>query len=155
MSSNLAGLPKLSAKARVQASRHVNRLSLLAAGCALMIASAAAAAPVEVALVEGLSGGSSSVDFMDYLQAGQVIRLAPRDTLVLTYMTSCIRETITGGTVTIGNDSSEVQSGQVVRMRGQCGVGKMVLTAAQAPIGGRTFRAPAPSDRTTPRAPSI
>ena len=79
---------------------------------------------------------------MDYLKTGQVIRLGPRDTLVLTYMTSCVRETITGGTVTIGADLSEVQSGQVVRTRGQCGVGKMVLTSVQTPIGGRTFRGP-------------
>jgi hypothetical protein len=141
MSSNLAGLPKLFAKAR--AWRRLGRLSVLTAGCAVMIASAAAAGPLEVALVEELTSASSSVAFMDYLQSGQVIRLAPRDTLVLTYLTSCIRETITGGTVTIGTDSSEVQSGQVVRMRGQCGVGKMVLTSAQAPIGGRTFRGPA------------
>jgi hypothetical protein len=142
MSSNFRGLPKLFARARANASRHLNRLSFLAAGCAVMIASAAAAGPLEVALVEELTSAPSNVAFMDYLQTGQVIRLGPRDTLVLTYLTSCIRETITGGTVTIGTDSSEVQSGQVVRMRGQCGAGKMVLTSAQAPIGGRTFRGP-------------
>jgi hypothetical protein len=79
---------------------------------------------------------------MDYVRTGEVIRLGARDTLVLTYMTSCIRETITGGIVTIGTDWSEVQSGQVLRMRGQCGVGKTVLTGAQTPIGGRTFRGP-------------
>jgi hypothetical protein len=140
MSSNFAGLPKLFAGARANASRHLNRFSILAAGCAVMIASAAVAGPLEVALVEELGSASSSVAFMDYLHTGQVIRLAPRDTLVLTYLTSCTRETITGGTVTIGTDSSEVQSGQVVRMRGHCGTGQMVLTSAQAPIGGRTFR---------------
>jgi hypothetical protein len=140
MSSNFAGLPKLFAKARVW--RCFNRLSVLTACCAVTIASAAAAGPLEVALVEELTSTPSSVAFMDYLQTGQVIRLGPRDTLVLTYLTSCIRETITGGTVTIGSDRSEVQSGQVVRMKGQCGTGKMVLTSAQTPIGGRTFRGP-------------
>jgi hypothetical protein len=125
-----------------QASRWINRLSVLAAAGAVMIASAAAAGPIEVALVENLTSNSSDVNYMDYLKTGQVIRLGPRDTLVLTYMTSCVRETITGGTVTIGADVSEVQSGQVVRTRGQCGVGKMVLTSVQTPIGGRTFRGP-------------
>jgi hypothetical protein len=108
----------------------------------MAVTSGAAAGPIEVALVEGTNGNSLSVKSMDYVRTGEVIRLGARDTLVLTYMTSCIRETITGGTVTIGTDWSEVQSGQVVTMRGQCGVGKMVLTGAQTPISGRTFRGP-------------
>jgi hypothetical protein len=141
MASHSKGLFGLSAKALSRASRSINRLVLAAAGTVL-IASAAAAAPLEVALVENLTGNSPGVEFMDYVQAGQVIRLGPRDTLVLSYVTSCVRETITGGTVTIGTDWSEVQSGQVVRARGRCGVGKMVLTGAQAPIGGRAFRGP-------------
>ena len=140
MPSNSAGFLRLSSKAR--ALRLTKRLSLLAAGAAVMIASAAAAAPLDVALVDGFNGNSSSIGFMDYVHAGQVIRLGPRETLVLSYVTSCVRETITGGIVTIGADSSEVQSGQVVRTRGQCGVGKMVLTGAQTSIGGRSFRGP-------------
>jgi hypothetical protein len=138
----MIGIHRLFVTAGGRASRPVNRLAGLAAAAAVMIASAASAGPIEVALVENLTSNSSNVAFMDYLHSGQVIRLGPRDTLVLTYMTSCVRETITGGTVTIGTDSSEVQSGQVVRVRGQCGVGKMMLTDAQSPIGGRTFRGP-------------
>ncbi len=139
MASNSKGFFRLSARVLGHASRSINRLVLAAAG-AVVIASGAAAAPLEVALVENLTGNSPGVEFMDYVQVGQVIRLGPRDTLVLSYMTSCVRETITGGTVTIGTDSSEVQSGQIVRARGQCAAGKMVLTGAQTPIGGRTFR---------------
>jgi len=142
VTSKFVGRLGLSAKTRGQTSRWINRLSVLAAAGAVMIASAAAASPIEVALVENLTSNSSDVSYMDYLKTGQVIRLGPRDTLVLTYMTSCVRETITGGTVTIGTDWSEVQSGQVVRTRGQCGVGKMVLTGAQTAIGGRSFRGP-------------
>jgi hypothetical protein len=33
---------------------------------------------------------------MDYVQAGQIIRLGPHETIVLSYMSSCLRETITG-----------------------------------------------------------
>jgi hypothetical protein len=117
------------------------RVLAAAAAGALMMASAATAAPLEVALVEGLTG-SSSVGFMDYVKTGQVIRLGPRDKLVLTYMASCVRETITGGTVIIGTDSSEVQSGEVVRVRGQCSADKFVLTSVQTAIGGRSFRGP-------------
>ena len=79
---------------------------------------------------------------MDYVRAGQIIRLGPRDTIVLTYMSSCLRETITGGVITIGTDWSGVQSGEVQRLPGQCGSGKIVLTGVQIPIAGRTFRGP-------------
>src|SRR6266567_3231602 len=116
------------------------RLALLAIAGAMVLASAAAADPVEVALLERVSSNSVSGDLMEYVQAGQIIRLGPRETIVLSYMSSCLRETITGGTVTVGKDWSEVQSGEVQRLRGECGGGKMILTGAQSPIAGRTFR---------------
>jgi hypothetical protein len=137
MASNSARLFRFSAKTVGRA-----WLAALAVAGAVAIASAAAAAPIEVALVENVTSDSSGVDFMDYVQAGQIIRLGPHETIVLSYMSSCVRETITGGTVTVGTDWSEVQSGEVRRMRGQCDTGKMVLTGAQSHIGGRTFRGP-------------
>src|SRR5437899_2921962 len=114
------------------------RLALLAIAGAMVLASAAAADPVEVALLERVSSNSVSGD-MEYVRAGQIIRLGPRETIVLSYMSSCVRETITGGTVTVGKDWSAVQSGEVQRLRDECG-GKMILTGAQSPIAGRTFR---------------
>jgi hypothetical protein len=142
MTNNFAGMPSLLAKARAGASRWSGGLAALATAAGVMIATAAPAAPLEVALVESLTGSTSAIEYMDYLKPGQVIRLGARDTLVLTYMTSCVRETIRGGTVTIGTDASDVQSGEVVRIKGQCGVGRIVLTGAQTAIGGRSFRGP-------------
>ena len=63
---------------------------------------------------------------------GQVIKLAPSDVLVLSYLKSCEHETITGGTVTVGTERSDVQGGQVVRAKVPCDGGKMRLTAEQA-----------------------
>jgi hypothetical protein len=91
-------------------------------------------------VVESINGNASGVQFMDYLHAGQVIRLASHETMVLSYRASCVRETITGGTVTIGIDGSQVQAGEIKRFDGRCGAGKMVLTGAQNDIGGRPFR---------------
>jgi hypothetical protein len=125
----MIGILRLFTIAAGRASRSVNRFAGLAATAAVMIVSAGAAGPIEVALVEDLSSNSASVQLMDYLQVGRVIHLAPMDTLVLTYMTSCVREKITGGTVTIGTDSSEVQLGQVVRSRGLCGEKKGQITS--------------------------
>ena len=106
----------------------------------IALTSDAAAGPIEVALVESANGNSLSVESMDYVRAGQIIRLGPHDTIVLRYLSSCLRETITGGTVTVGPDWSEVQSGEVQRLRGECGAGKMVVTGAQSPFAGRAFR---------------
>jgi hypothetical protein len=114
--------------------------ALVLAGSVAFASVAAAADPFEVAVVESISGNASGVEFMDYLRLGQVIRLGPHETIVLTYKASCVRETITGGTVTIGTDRSQVQSGEVKRFVGQCGAGKMELTGTQSAIAGRTFR---------------
>ena len=38
-----------------------------------------------------------------------MIHLSPHDWIVLSYLKSCVRETITGGTVTVGVERSEVE----------------------------------------------
>ena len=83
-------------------SRRLVRFSILGIAGTIAFASVANADPVGVALVE--SSNSASVALMDYVQAGQIIRLGPHETIVLSYMSSCMRETITGGTVTVGTD---------------------------------------------------
>jgi hypothetical protein len=75
-------------------------LVTLALAGAVAVALPAAADPTGIALIESLTGNPSGVEVMDYVRAGQVIRLAPHQTIVLSYMASCVRETITGGTVT-------------------------------------------------------
>jgi hypothetical protein len=111
------------------------RLALLAVAGAVLLGSTAAADST-VALLERVNDHST----IEYLHAGQIIRLGKHDTIVLTYMNSCLRETITGGIVTVGSDSSEVESGNVRRLKGQCGGSKMTLTGEQSPVAGRTFR---------------
>ncbi len=113
-------------------------LRTLAAGLAalpLLSAAAAAHAPaplLPIAIVEDVKSAGADVGFMDYVGSGQVIRLAPGDTLVLSYLTSCEHETITGGTVTVGLVRSEIRDGQVTRAKVPCDGGKMQLSSAQA-----------------------
>jgi hypothetical protein len=109
---------------------------------AVLAASVAAAAPV--ALVEDITGNPAGVEFMDYLDSGKVIKLAPRDTIVLAYLASCVRETITGGTVTIGAKESDVQAGKVERTTVQCDAGKIL---SPPDFAGGIFRG-APSSST-------
>jgi hypothetical protein len=96
-------------------------------------ASARAPAPlVPTALVEDVKSATADVEFMDYVGTRQVIKLGPGDVLVLSYLKSCEHETITGGTVVVGSERSEVQGGQVVRTKVPCDGGNIQLSAAQA-----------------------
>jgi len=113
-------------------------------GAAAFILAASAQSPA--AVVEELAGNVSGVAFMDYVEPGQVIRLGAHDRIVLGYLKSCARETITGGTVTIGPDQSEVVGGEVARAKVGCEGGKMMLSAELAgKSGAMVFRqAPKP-----------
>ncbi len=83
-----------------------------------------------VAVVEELRGQPAGVEFMDYVAAGKVIKLGPKDVIVLGYLKSCWRETITGGTVTVGDAQSSVQRGKVERKQVEC-------DAARGKVGAR------------------
>ena len=113
---------------------------------------------IPIALVEDVKSTTADVEFMDYLGAGQVIKLGPGDVLVLSYLKSCEHETITGGTVSVGAERSEVQGGKIVRAKVRCDGGKIRLTAAAANTSAASaFRLQsAPSEpRLYARAPMI
>lgn len=113
------------------------------------------AAAGQVALVESVTGTPAGVALMDYLETGKTIVLGPRESVVLSYMSSCIRETITGGTVVVGTEQSDTQGGKIQRAKVSCDAGKMVLTSAQAAqFGGRIFRS-APTVNDTAREPQL
>ena len=109
-------------------------LRAAALAVALIIATEASgrvpAPMIPTALVEDVKSTTADVEFMDYLGTGQVIKLEPRDVLVLSYLKSCEHETITGGTVSVGAERSEVQGGKIVRAKVRCDGGKIRLTAA-------------------------
>jgi hypothetical protein len=110
---------------------------------ALVAAGSHARAQEPAALVEDVNSKTAGVDFMDYVSAGKVIRLQAGEQLVLGYLRSCWRETITGGTVTIGPEQSDVAGGTVRRQKMQCDGGRLRLTQQQAAqSGAMAFRAP-------------
>src|ERR1700691_6568884 len=110
------------------------RSAMLATGLIIATeASGHAPAPlIPTALVEDVKSASADVEFMDYVGKGQVIKLDPGDVLVLSYLKSCEHETITGGTVTVGSERSDVRDGQIVRDKVPCDGGKMRLSSQQA-----------------------
>jgi hypothetical protein len=91
---------------------------------------------VPTALVEDVKSATVAIEFMDYVGTGQTIKLEPRDVLVLSYLKSCEHETITGGTVVVGAERSDVQDGQIVRAKVPCDGGKIRLSSQQASKSG-------------------
>ncbi len=125
-----------------------NGLIIAALAALGSLAAEPALAQEPAALVEDVTSKSAGVEFMDYVVSGRVLKLAASDQLVLGYLRSCWRETITGGTVTIGLEQSEVAGGTVRRTKVQCDGGRMRLTQAQAQqSGAMVFRAPPPTVR--------
>jgi hypothetical protein len=82
---------------------------LFAATACLLALTAIACAEPPVAVVEDVQGKVTGAEFMDYVVPGQVIKLGPGGKVVLGYMKSCWRETISGiGTVIVGSEQSSV-----------------------------------------------
>jgi hypothetical protein len=115
------------------------RFAALLVGAWVSATSAFAQPPV--AIVENVTGNPAGVGFMDYVETGKVIRLGLHDAIVLGYLKSCVRETISGGTVEIGVDQSDVQYGRVARTKVECDAGKMLLAPGHAyDAAGLVFR---------------
>jgi|SRR6516165_1908419 len=113
-------------------------------GFATLFAGALAVIPAfagdAVALIEGLTSPSQRVELMVYAHVGQVIHLNTDQTMVLSYRDTCIRETITGGTITIGTGQSEVRSAaRLERVQNTCELRKVDVSRTEG-HGGRAFR---------------
>jgi hypothetical protein len=84
-----------------------------AALIAIPLGAGAAFAQPPAAVVEDVIGTPIGAEFMDYMAPGKIIVLGPKDGVVLAYLQSCWRETITGGSVKFGAEQSEVAGGSV------------------------------------------
>ncbi|MCX7310742.1 MAG: hypothetical protein NTV56_03235 [Alphaproteobacteria bacterium] len=116
----------------------VMRLTSSVTATALIWAGLTIQAPAQTltAIVEDVRGGPAGVEFMDYVKPGRVIQLGSNGKIVIGYLKSCWRETITGGKVTIGTGWSEVSGGKVDRTQIACDGGKMQLTYEVASKSG-------------------
>jgi hypothetical protein len=108
-----------------------------------------------VALVEEISGKTGGIGFLDYLPVGKVLKLGSADRVVIGYLQSCMRETITGGTVTIGAEESAIVGGAVTREKVQCDGGRLRLKAEQAAKSGVVVFRKGPGKVERPAAPAI
>lgn len=93
------------------------------------------------AIVEDLSASIDSIQPMDLLEQGRVIELGEGVTLTLGYLRSCIRETITGGRVTVGQDESKVENGTRRAEEVDCDGGLVIKSSKRGvEVAGAVFR---------------
>ncbi len=117
----------------------------LAVICTQGLSAVQATAAEPVALIESAPETRSDIVFMDFVYPDAQIKLGATETLVLGYITSCIRETITGGTVTVGAKQSTIQGGLVKRETVVCDAQVMDVAANTAGEAGvAVFRGVAP-----------
>ncbi len=112
--------------------------SLIGAALGVFCLAAPALAETPVAIVEDVQGPVDGVEFMDYVAPGKIIKLGPKGTLVLGYLKSCWRETITGGVVLVGPEQSTVQLGDIQRVKVPCDANAVQLSEREANQGAAT-----------------
>ncbi|MBL8708615.1 MAG: hypothetical protein JNL25_05445 [Rhodospirillaceae bacterium] len=93
---------------------------------------AAQAAGKEVAIVEQGVAVTADIQEFDLLREGTSFTLAPGESIVLGYLKSCRRETISGGTVVVGAKQSDVTGGTLILDQVQCAETRLALTAAES-----------------------
>jgi hypothetical protein len=87
----------------------------------LLALASPAAAESPVAVVEEVSGKVTGAEFMDYVTPKSVIKIGEGGSIVLSYMTSCRREKISGiGTVIVGTEESIVHLAEISAEKTDC-----------------------------------
>src|SRR6185436_3221367 len=87
----------------------------------LLALASPAAADSPVAVVEDIKGKVTGAEFMDYVTARTVIKIGNGGSVVLSYLKSCRRETISGaGTVVVGNEESMVDQAELQAEKTNC-----------------------------------
>ena len=115
--------------------------SYLAMMALTFVPGSAFAQQAPVAIVEEVDSKGAGVEFMEYLMEGKTVHLAPKERLVIGYLKSCWRETITDGTVTIGAEQSETVGGSVDRIKVRCDSRKKTLVKKETVgSGAMVFR---------------
>ena len=112
------------------------KIKNILASISLLISFSAHADLPPVAIIEDIEANGATLSFMDYVSEGQIIQLGKTGKLVIGYLNSCRRETITGGTVIIGSLQSKVNKGQLLREDVECNGGNATLSGQQAATSG-------------------
>ena len=87
----------------------------------LLALASPAAADSPAAVVEDIKGKVTGAEFMDYVRPKAVIKIGDGGSVILSYLKSCRRETISGaGTVIVGTEESAVHLAEVKAEKTNC-----------------------------------
>jgi hypothetical protein len=115
--------------------------SLIGAVVGAFCLAAPALAETPAAIVEDVQGKVDGIAFMDYVAPGKIIKLGPKASVTLSYLKSCVRETISEGVVLVGAEQSTVQLGEVKRDKVPCDTNAAKLSEREAnQSAATTFR---------------
>lgn len=115
--------------------------SLIGAVAGVFFFAVPAFAQTPAAIVEDVQGKVDGVEFMDYVAPGKIIKLGPKASITLSYLKSCLRETISEGVVLVGAEQSTVQLGNVQRAKVPCDAKAAQLNEREAnQSAATTFR---------------
>src|SRR5437588_3612567 len=93
----------------------------IAACLGLLALASPAAADSPVAVVEDVQSKVTGAEFMDYVTPKAVIKIGDGGSVILSYLKSCRRETISGaGTVIVGTEESAVHLAEVKAEKTNC-----------------------------------
>jgi hypothetical protein len=127
-------------------------LKVAAIAFAVLIGSGVAAkAEPPAALVEDVQGKVTGAEFMDYVVPGQVIKIGTTGSIVLGYLKSCRRETISGlGTVIVGADESKIHLSAVTDEKVECDASHAHATTKEtSEVAATVFRGITPPAAST------
>ena len=115
--------------------------NLIGAMAGIVCLAGPALAETPAAIVEDVQGKVDGVELLDYVAPGKIIKVGPKSTLVLSYLKSCLRETISAGVALVGAEQSTVQLGDVQRVKVPCDSNATQLSERQASqSAATTFR---------------
>jgi hypothetical protein len=117
-----------------------------------LMTSVLAASPV--ALIEEVQGEVAGAEMMDYVAPGQIIKLGSDGVLVLSYLKSCRRETVSGsGSVTVGSGESKVDGAHLKNDVVNCDAGHAQATTREtSEVAATIVRGIGPDDAALPQA---
>lgn len=124
-------------------------IGLSVVALALVFGSNGANAGEPVAIVETLAAEGTGLQFMDYVEEGQIIDLGSAGKITLGFLASCRLEKIHGGRIVVGREQSTVENGEVQRENVDCDGGAIKLSAGEADKSGVMVFRGAPKRRLT------
>lgn len=119
----------------------------------LLLALPATAQTKAAAVVEDMTGTIPGIEVFDFVESGRIIKLPAGARIVLGYMNSCLRETITGGTVTIGTEASTVSGGKRQAEQLKCATNLALGSSQAGKSGAMVFRRGPGTGRTPANVP--